>query len=77
MKQKDLITYGLIGLAVYFLFMKKENTEVTENTTGAKSGGVNNDTPELATNDDKTSTEGNNTEDYTNDRENFPNSANK
>jgi hypothetical protein len=42
MKQKDLITYGLIGLAVYFLFLKKEDTETTEDT------GSNG--PELATN---------------------------
>jgi hypothetical protein len=49
MKQKDLITYGLIGLAVYFLFMKKED-EKTEDTTGA---GGNDSTPELATNTDK------------------------
>jgi hypothetical protein len=34
MKQKDLITYGLIGLAVYFLFLKKEDTAQTEDTTG-------------------------------------------
>jgi hypothetical protein len=33
MKQKDLITYGLIGLAVYFLFLKKEE-KPTEDTTG-------------------------------------------
>lgn len=61
MKQKDLITYGLIGLAVYFLFIKKEDKE-TENTNGAGSGGTNDDTPELATNGDKTSTEGNNSD---------------
>jgi len=48
MKQNDLIKYGLIGLAVYFLFMKKEDEE-TEDTTG----GGNDSTPELATNTDK------------------------
>jgi len=48
MKQNDLIKYGLIGLAVYFLFMKKED-EKTEDT----SGGGNDSTPELATNTDK------------------------
>jgi len=48
MKQNDLIKYGLIGLAVYFLFMKKED-EKTEDTTG----GGNDSTPELATNTDK------------------------
>jgi hypothetical protein len=34
MKQKDLIKYGLIGLAVYFLFLKKEDTAQTDDTTG-------------------------------------------
>jgi hypothetical protein len=34
MKQKDLIKYGLIGLAVYFLFLKKEDKVETEDTTG-------------------------------------------
>jgi len=48
MKQNDLIKYGLIGLAVYFLFVKKED-EKTEDT-GA---GGNDSTPELATNTDK------------------------
>jgi hypothetical protein len=41
MKQKDLITYGLIGLAVYFLFLKKEDTVSTDDTTG--------DGPQVAT----------------------------
>ena len=41
MKQKDLITYGLIGLAVYFLFLKKEETPTEDKGT---------DGPELATN---------------------------
>ena len=75
MKQKDLITYGLIGLAVYFLFMKKEDEE-TEDTGGAGSGGTNDDTPELATNGNKTFTDGSNTEDNGNDREEFPNTSN-
>jgi hypothetical protein len=33
MKQKDLITYGLIGFAVYYLFLKKKDTP-TEDTKG-------------------------------------------
>jgi hypothetical protein len=39
MKQKDLITYGLIGLAVYFLFLKKEDKESNggPNTGGPES----------------------------------------
>ena len=30
MKQKDLITYGLIGFAVYYLFLKKKDTPAAE-----------------------------------------------
>jgi hypothetical protein len=30
MKQKDLITYGLIGFAVYYLFLKKKDTPTEE-----------------------------------------------
>ena len=48
MKQKDLIKYGLIGLAVYFLFMKKEDEKAEDTTSGG-----NDSTPELATNTDK------------------------
>jgi hypothetical protein len=33
MKQKDLITYGLIGFALYYLFYKKED-KPTEDTKG-------------------------------------------
>ena len=44
MNQKDLIKYGLIGLAVYFLFLKKEDTEKTDDTNNTGGGG-----PEVAT----------------------------
>lgn len=34
MNQKDLIKYGLIGLALYFLLVKKEDTKDDSNTDG-------------------------------------------
>lgn len=44
MNQKDLIKYGLIGLAVYFLFLKKEDAKTDDDSnTGGGDG------PEVAT----------------------------
>lgn len=50
MKQKDLITYGLIGLALWFILKPKEEKEAE--TTG--------DGPELATGGGSSAGQGNN-----------------
>ena len=53
MKQKDLITYGLIGLALWFLMKPKETKESTTDTG-------NGDGPELATGGGSSAGQGNN-----------------
>lgn len=50
MKQKDLITYGLIGLALWFILKPKEEKEEETASNG----------PELATGGGSSTTQGNN-----------------
>ena len=47
MKQQDLITYGLIGLALWFVLKPKEVAEKSDNGAGTGAGtGAENATPQ-------------------------------